>query len=117
VNGTVPLLGVETTEVVGEVGEETPRVWVEVIWAGTLAVELWKDGMMLAVELEAALLVGIAQVAQATLAETVTGITAVHGQSVIVTVVASVMVEVSEPWTRTVGLGQYVVRAVTVVVK
>jgi len=51
-------------------------------------------------------LVATAQVAQATLAETVMGMTAVHGQSVMVTVVASVMVDVSEPWVRTVGPGQ-----------
>jgi len=80
-----------------------------------LTVELLKDGMP--VELEIARLVGREQVTQATLVETVIGITAVHGQSVIVTVVASVMVEVSDPWVRTVGPGQYVVRAVTVVVK
>jgi len=80
-----------------------------------LAVELEKDGIP--VELEIARLVGRAQVTQATLVETVIGITAVHGQSVIVTVVASVMVEVSDPCVSTVGPGQYVVRAVTVVVK
>jgi len=91
---------------------------VEVILAGVLAaaVVLWKDEIMVE-ELEIARVVGTAQVTQATLVEMVTGMTAVHGQSVIVTVVASVMVEVSEPWVRTVGPGQYVVRAVTVVVK
>jgi len=57
-------------------------------------VELEKDGTVV---LEWATPVGTAQVMQATLAETVTGMTAVHGQSVMVTIVASVMVEVSEP--------------------
>jgi len=114
VNGTVLSLGVETTALVGE---ELPRVAVEVILAGVLAaVVLWKDEIMVE-ELETANVVGTAQVTQATLVEIVTGMTAVHGQSVIVTVVASVMVEVSDPWVRTVGPGQYVVRAVTVVVK
>lgn len=55
-NGTALPLGDATMAVVGE---ETPRVCEEVIWAAeVLAVVLWKDGTMLAVELEIATLVG-----------------------------------------------------------
>jgi len=81
------------------VGDATPGTVLMVLAMPT--VELEKDGM---VPLERGVLVGKApvpvgraQVAQATLVETVIGITAVHGQSVMVIVVASVMVEVSEP--------------------
>jgi len=104
VNGaTVEPLGEEATLAVVEAAE--PRDSVGVVAAIELIVELRKDEM-LAVELEIGAMVGAAQVTHATLVETVIGITAVHGQSVIVTVVASVMVEVREPWVRTVGPGQ-----------
>jgi len=102
---TVEPLGEEATLAVVEAAEPEPRVSVGVVPAIALIVELRKDEM-LAVELEIGAMVGAAQVTHATLVETVIGITAVHGQSVIVTVVASVMVEVREPWVRTVGPGQ-----------
>jgi len=76
---------------------------VEAEWT---AVEFWNAGEMLLLLLATARLVGREQVSQATLLLTVTGMTAVHGQSVIVTVVGSVMTEVRVPWMRTVGLGQ-----------
>jgi len=98
-------LGVEATELVGEAAPLVVAVW--------LTVALWKEGMEV---LATAGLVGAAQVWQATLVATVMGMTAVQGQSVIVRVVASVMVEVSEPCVITVGLGQKVVRAVNTVV-
>jgi len=102
----VLVLGVEGTELVG--------VAAPLVVAVLLTVALWKEGME--VVLATAGLVGRAQVWQATLVATVMGMTAVQGQSVIVRVVASVMVEVSEPCVITVGLGQKVVRAVNTVV-
>jgi len=100
---TVEPVGEETILPVDEAAE--PRVSVGVVPAIELIVALRKDGI-LAVELEIGAMVATEQVAHATLVETVIGITAVHGQSVMVTVVASVMVEVSDPWVRTVGPGQ-----------
>jgi len=104
VNGVAGLLGEDTTTT-AEVEAAEPVVPVGIVVAIELIVEFWKDGMP-TVELEIGALVGMAQVAHATLEVTVIGITAVHGQSVIVTVVASVMVEVRDPWVRTVGPGQ-----------
>jgi len=99
------------------VGDATPPGMVEV-WANVLMVEFEKPPVgtvelerpgttpvgkalvgatLVGTTLVGATPVGAAQVTHATLVETVTGITAVHGQSVMVTVVASVMVEVSDP--------------------
>jgi len=104
------------------VGDATPPGMVEV-WANVLMVEFEKPPVgtvelerpgttpvgkalvgatlvgttLVGATLVGATPVGAAQVTHATLVETVTGITAVHGQSVMVTVVASVMVEVSDP--------------------
>jgi len=99
----VVLLGEVTRPVVGDA---TPRGAVEVIPATELMVLFEKDPVLYAVELSFGAPVATAQVAQATLEVTVIGITAVQGQSVMVIVVASVIVEVSEPWVRTVGPGQ-----------
>jgi len=103
VNDIDEALGETATTAVVEAAE--PEVSVGVVVAIELIVVFWKDGMPV-VELEIGALVGMAQVTQTTLVETVIGITAVHGQSVIVTVVASVIVEVRDPWVRTVGPGQ-----------